>query len=95
MLLGGISNLYVCEGKPDKVIYLEAAKRTTHLLKTLNRSVSHELIVPITVIKQNAKLMLKTGDKNSWYRSDDSITGTWIQFQDKIYLNFDFPEEDL
>ena len=41
------------------------------------------------------KLMLKTGDKNSWYRSDDTITGTWIQFQDKIYLNFDFPEEDL
>ena len=28
LLLGGISNLYVCEGKPDKVIYLEAAKRT-------------------------------------------------------------------
>ena len=39
--------------------------------------------------------MLKTGDTNSWYRSDDTITGTWIQFQDKIYLNFDFPEEDL
>ena len=24
------------------------------------------------------KLMLKTGDTNNWYRSDDTITGIWV-----------------
>ena len=38
--------------------------------------------------------MLKKGETNTWYRSDDTITGTWTEFEDKIYLNFDYPEED-
>ena len=40
------------------------------------------------------QLMLKTRDEQTWCRSDDSITGTWLQFEDKIYLNYDYPEED-
>ena len=44
--------------------------------------------------KLSYKLMLKKGETNTWYRSDDTITGTWTEFEDKIYLNFDYPEED-
>ena len=40
------------------------------------------------------QLMLMTGDEQTWYRSDDTITGNWVEFEDKIYLNFDYPEED-
>ena len=40
------------------------------------------------------RLMLMKGEEQTWYRSDDTITGTWVEFEDKIYLNFDYPEED-
>ena len=35
-----------------------------------------------------------TGEEQTWHRSDDSIHGTWKEEENKIYLNFDYPEED-
>ena len=31
---------------------------------------------------------------NTWLRSDDSICGTYSEIEDKMYMNFKFPEED-
>ena len=33
-------------------------------------------------------------DDKTWLRSGDSIRGTWSEIENKIYMNFDFPEED-
>ena len=34
------------------------------------------------------------GEAQTWHRSDDSIHGTWVEVAEKIYMNFDHPEED-